>query len=74
LRANHRDGRILGRGSAGVRSSIAIALAHAPRSSAAAERTPIHLLQTYDEETAFVGSRCLLARSRPRRRARVTET
>ncbi len=61
FRASHRDGRIHGRGSADMKGFIAIALAWAPRFLAAAERTPIHLSLTYDEETTFLGVRGLVA-------------
>jgi acetylornithine deacetylase len=61
FRASHRDGRIHGRGAADMKGFIAIALAYAPRFLAAAERTPIHLSLTYDEETTFLGVRGLVA-------------
>ncbi len=58
--ANHRDGRIHGRGSADMKGFIALALAWAPRFLAAQERTPIHLSLTFDEETTFLGVRGLV--------------
>jgi acetylornithine deacetylase len=59
--ATHRDGRIHGRGSADMKGFIAIALAWAPRFLAAAERVPLHLALTFDEETSFLGVRTLVA-------------
>ncbi|MEO8187537.1 MAG: M20/M25/M40 family metallo-hydrolase, partial [Burkholderiaceae bacterium] len=59
--ANHRDGRIHGRGSADMKGFIAIALASVPKFLAAQERLPLHLSLTYDEETTFFGVRDLLA-------------
>jgi acetylornithine deacetylase len=61
FRADHRDGRIHGRGSADMKGFIAIALAWASRFLAAQERLPIHLSLTYDEETTFLGVRGLVA-------------
>jgi acetylornithine deacetylase len=61
FRADHRAGRIYGRGSADMKGFIAIALAWAPRFLAASERTPLHLSLTFDEETTFVGVKTLLA-------------
>ena len=59
--ADHRDGRIHGRGSADMKGFIAIALAWAERFVAAQDRLPIHLAITYDEETTFIGVRGLVA-------------
>jgi acetylornithine deacetylase len=61
FKATHRDGRIYARGAADMKGFIAIALAWAPRFLAAAERTPIHLALTFDEETTFLGVKTLLA-------------
>jgi acetylornithine deacetylase len=61
FRADHRNGRIHGRGSADMKGFIAIALAWVPRFLAAQERLPLHLALTYDEETTFVGVRGLVA-------------
>ena len=61
FRATHRDGRILGRGTADMKGFIAIALAWAPRFLAAQERLPLHLSLTYDEETTFLGVKGLVA-------------
>ncbi len=59
--ANHREGRIHGRGSADMKGFIAIALAAVPKFLAAQQRLPVHLSLTYDEETTFFGVRDLLA-------------
>ena len=59
--ANHREGRIHGRGSADMKGFIAIALAAVPKFLAAQQRLPAHLSLTYDEETTFFGVRDLLA-------------
>lgn len=59
--ANHRDGRIHGRGTADMKGFIAIALAAVPKFLAAQEKLPLHLSLTYDEETTFSGVRDLLA-------------
>ncbi len=59
--ANHREGRIHGRGSADMKGFIAIALAAVPKFLAAQERLPVHLSLTYDEEITFFGVRDLLA-------------
>ncbi|MCX8004576.1 MAG: acetylornithine deacetylase [Burkholderiaceae bacterium] len=61
FRATHRDGRIYGRGAADMKGFIAVALAWAPRFLAAAERVPVHLALTFDEETTFLGVKTLLA-------------
>lgn len=61
FQATHKDGRIYARGAADMKGFIAIALAWAPRFLAAAERTPIHLSLTFDEETTFLGVKTLLA-------------
>src|SRR5512145_1647534 len=60
FRADHRAGRIHGRGTADMKGFIAIALAWADRFWAAQERMPIHLSLTYDEETTFYGVRGLV--------------
>jgi acetylornithine deacetylase len=61
FKANHRDGRIHGRGSADMKGFIAIALAWAPRFLAAQSTMPVHLSLTFDEETTFVGVNTLVA-------------
>ncbi len=59
--ADHRDGRIHGRGSADMKGFIAIALAAVPQFLARQDEVPLHLSLTYDEETTFFGVRDLLA-------------
>ena len=59
--ADHRSGRIHGRGSADMKGFIAIALAAVPKFLAAQENVALHLSLTYDEETTFFGVRDLLA-------------
>jgi acetylornithine deacetylase len=61
FRADHRAGRIHGRGTADMKGFIAIALAWAPRFLAAQSLLPVHLALTYDEETTFLGVRGLVA-------------
>jgi len=61
FRADHRAGRIHGRGTADMKGFIAIALSWAPRFLAAQSRLPVHLALTFDEETTFLGVRGLVA-------------
>jgi acetylornithine deacetylase len=61
FRANHRAGRIHGRGTADMKGFIAIALAWAPRFLAAQATMPVHLSLTFDEETTFIGVNTLVA-------------
>lgn len=61
FKANHREGRIHGRGSADMKGFIAIALAWAPKFLAAQSTMPVHLSLTFDEETTFVGVNTLVA-------------
>ncbi len=61
FRAEHRDGRIHGRGTADMKGFIAIALAWAPQFLAAQSRLPVHLSLTFDEETTFLGAKSLVA-------------
>ena len=61
FKADHRDGRIHGRGTADMKGFIAIALAWAPRFLAAQKTIPVHLALTFDEETTFVGVNTLVA-------------
>ncbi len=61
FKAEHRDGRIHGRGTADMKGFIAIALAWAPKFLAAQARLPVHLSLTFDEETTFLGVRGLVA-------------
>jgi acetylornithine deacetylase len=61
FRADHRAGRIHGRGTADMKGFIAIALAWAPRFLAAQATMPVHLSLTFDEETTFIGVNTLVA-------------
>lgn len=65
FRAEHRDGRIHGRGTADMKGFIAIALAWAPQFLAAqrsgGNSVPVHLALTFDEETTFLGVNTLVA-------------
>ncbi len=61
-----RDGRLYGRGSADMKSFIAIALARVPDFLAAPLAVPIHLALTYDEEIGCLGVRTLIAALAPR--------
>lgn len=57
-----RDGRIYGRGTADMKSFVAVALAMVPDIVAAGLSTPIHLCLSYDEEVGCLGVRRLLDR------------
>ena len=61
FRADHRGGRIHGRGTADMKGFIAIALAWAPKFLAAQRAMPVHLSLTFDEETTFIGVNTLVA-------------
>jgi acetylornithine deacetylase len=61
FRADHRGGRVHGRGSADMKGFIAIALAWAPKFLASQSTMPVHLSLTFDEETTFVGVNTLVA-------------
>lgn len=61
FRADHRNKRIHGRGTADMKGFIAIALTAVPKFLAAQAKLPLHLSLTYDEETTFFGARDLLA-------------
>ncbi len=56
-----RDGRLYGRGTADMKSFIAVALALVPEFAAADLRVPIHLALSYDEETGCFGVGGMLA-------------
>jgi acetylornithine deacetylase len=63
FRVKERDGRLYGRGTADMKSFIAIMLALVPEFQAAkSATTPIHLALTYDEEVGCLGVRPLIAR------------
>jgi acetylornithine deacetylase len=57
---SQRDGRLLGRGTADMKSFIAVVLAAAPELISRRPVTPVHLVFTYDEEVGCVGVRRLL--------------
>jgi acetylornithine deacetylase len=58
--AKERDGRIYGRGTADMKSFIAVVMAFVPRFLARDLKTPIHLCFSFDEEIGCVGVRELL--------------
>jgi acetylornithine deacetylase len=55
-----RDGRLYGRGTADMKSFIAIALALIPEFKARALKRPIHLALSFDEEVGCFGARRLI--------------
>ena len=63
-----RDGRLYGRGTADMKSFLAIALALVPEMLAAELRVPIHLAISYDEEV-WVHRRARADRRRDRQPA-----
>jgi acetylornithine deacetylase len=56
-----RDDRLYGRGTADMKSFLAVALALVPEMLAAELRVPIHLAISYDEEVGCIGVRGLIA-------------
>jgi acetylornithine deacetylase len=60
--AAERDGRLYGRGTADMKSFLAVMLAMAPEFKAARAPMPVHLAVTYDEEVGCLGVRGLIAR------------
>jgi acetylornithine deacetylase len=60
FRIDERDGRLYGRGSADMKSFIAVALALVPEFQARRLKWPIHLALSYDEETGCFGVHGLL--------------
>jgi acetylornithine deacetylase len=60
------DGKLFGRGSADMKSFIAIALAKLPDFLAQPLATPVHLALTYDEEVGCLGARSLIAALLPK--------
>ncbi|MCP5367152.1 MAG: acetylornithine deacetylase [Hyphomicrobiales bacterium] len=60
FRLTERDGRLHGRGTADMKSFIAIALAHAPLFAARGLETPLHFALSYDEEVGCIGVRGLI--------------
>ena len=55
-----KDGALYGRGTADMKSFIAIVLAYVPQLAKANLKTPVHLAFSYDEEIGCVGVRGLL--------------
>lgn len=60
FRVVERDGRLYGRGTADMKSFLAVALALVPRFKARGLRRPIHLCMSYDEEIGCFGMPALL--------------
>jgi len=54
------DGRLYGRGTADMKSFLAVAFAYLPAMAAAELKTPIHIAVSYDEEVGCLGVRRLL--------------
>ena len=61
-----RDGKLFGRGSADMKSFIAIALAKVPDFLTQPLAKPVHLALTYDEEVGCLGARSLIAALLPK--------
>jgi acetylornithine deacetylase len=55
-----RDGRLYGRGTADMKSFLAIAAALAPELAAARRTVPVHIAATWEEETTCNGARALV--------------
>jgi len=66
FKLEERDGKLYGRGSADMKSFIAIALAKVPDFLAQPLATPIHLALTYDEEVGCLGVRTLITALAPK--------
>ena len=56
-----KEGRLYGRGTADMKSFLAIALALAPEFLAAGLKRPVHLALSYDEEVGCLGVRSLIS-------------
>ena len=61
FKATLKDDRVYGRGTADMKSYLAVALAMTPRFLAADLRAPVHFALSYDEEVGCIGVRGLLA-------------
>lgn len=61
FKATLKGDRVFGRGTADMKSYLAVALAMTPRFLAAEMHAPVHLALSYDEEVGCIGVRGLLA-------------
>jgi acetylornithine deacetylase len=61
FRATVKGDRVYGRGTADMKSYLAVALAMTPRFLAARLRAPLHFALSYDEEVGCIGVRGMLA-------------
>ena len=61
FKADRRDGRVYGRGTADMKGFVACVLAMAPTYAALDLTVPIHIALTFDEEDGFHGAPILLA-------------
>jgi acetylornithine deacetylase len=61
FKATIKGDRVYGRGTADMKSYLAVALAMTPRFLAAHLRAPVHLALSYDEEVGCIGVRGMLA-------------
>jgi acetylornithine deacetylase len=61
FKATIKGDRVYGRGTADMKSYLAVALATTPRFLAAQLRAPVHLALSYDEEVGCIGVRGMLA-------------
>jgi len=61
FKADRRDGRVYGRGTADMKGFVACVLAMAPTYAALNLTVPIHIALTFDEEDGFHGAPVLLA-------------
>ncbi|HMA16436.1 MAG: acetylornithine deacetylase [Bacteroidota bacterium] len=60
FRVVERDGRLYGRGTADMKSFLAIALALVPEFQAQPLRRPVHIAFSYDEEVGCTGVGCMV--------------
>jgi len=61
FKLTERDGKLFGRGSADMKSFIALAVALAPEFLARGLETPLHFAFSYDEEVGCIGVRRLIS-------------